>query len=68
MACGDAGQEIAGAGVAIGEGPAELASENQMLGQFAEFAEGHLVLDVVAEEGPGPSARCSDRTLWQWFQ
>lgn len=52
IAGGDAGQEVAGAGVAIGEGLAELTSEDEVLGQFAEFAEGHLVLDVIREEGP----------------
>jgi hypothetical protein len=47
---GHAGEEFGGAGLAVGEGFAELAGGEEGVGHLADDAEVHLVLDLVADE------------------
>jgi len=44
-------EQFARAGVAIGEGAAELACDEEDVGEIADCAEGWFVFDFVAEQG-----------------
>jgi hypothetical protein len=50
LAAEHAGDEFGGAGLAIGEGAAELARHDEALGEVAECAVGEFVLDFVTHE------------------